>query len=239
MKRLKRQITDKSYTKALDQEERLLYKKAIKQIEETNKRLKQLERGIDLNKARYNPKTKRYERTGNITILEDGKKKTIKTTKYLRSKAGTWATKKLSDRLGTMYNKKTNKISMPVKFDKASLRAIIKATNNFLQSKTSTTKGIEDVKNKTKETIRNLIEDENVEEISDEELETLYNFWNDKDWLDVTQFIPPSDLYIILSDSNSENDFLRKIEMYIDADSLYGDSDMKDKLAGIYQKFRE
>lgn len=239
MKRLKRKISDSNYSKTLDREERLLYKKAIKQIEETNRRLKKLERGIDLNKAKYNPKTKRWERTGNIVVLENGKKRTIKTTNYLRAKSGTWATKKLSDKLGSLYNKKTNKISMPVKFDKASLRAIIKATNNFLNSQTSTLEGIKKVQDKTKETIRNIIDNpDNINNFTDNDVETLYNFWNDSDWQDITQYIPPSDLYVIMMDSESDTDFLSKIEMYIDKDSLYGDADMKDKLVNIYHKFR-
>ena len=84
MKRLKRKIVDSNYSKELTNEERALYKKAIKQVEETNKRLKRLERGVDINKGRYNPKTKRFERTGNITILENGKTRRIKTTQLLK-----------------------------------------------------------------------------------------------------------------------------------------------------------
>ena len=128
---------------------------------------------------------------------------------------------------------------MPVKFDKASLRAVIKATGNFLKSQTSTLEGIKNVQDKTKETIRNIIDNpDNINNFTDNDVETLYNFWNDSDWQDITQYIPPSDLYVIMMDSESDTDFLSKIEMYIDKDSLYGDADMKDKLINIYHKFR-
>ena len=108
-----------------------------------------------------------------------------------------------------------------------------------MKSQTSTIEGIKKVQDTTKETIRNIIDNpDNIQKFTDNDVETLYNFWNDSDWQDITQYIPPSDLYIIMMDSESETDFLSKIEMYIDKDSLYGDADMKDKLIGIYQKFR-
>ena len=80
-----------------------------------------------------------------------------------------------------------------------------------------------------------------MDNIDNEDIETLYDFFNDSDFQDVTQYIPPSDIYVILADSKSKGDneesFLRKIEQYIDKDSLYSDSDMKNKLLRIYNKF--
>ena len=57
MKRYKRSLADVNKVK-MDSETRALYKKALKQIEQTNKRLERLERGADFNKGIYNPKTK-------------------------------------------------------------------------------------------------------------------------------------------------------------------------------------
>lgn len=240
MKRYKRKITDTSYSRELTREERILYKKAIKQIEETNRRLEQLERGIDLNKGRYNPKTKRFERAGNIVVLENGKKRTVKTTKYdMRYKTGTWATKKLLNRIGDMYSKKSNKIIMSKKLSPAELRNVIKATRQFLNSKTSTREGIKTVEENTKQTIRNIITDEeNIEKFSDQDVETLYSFWNDKDWQDVTRYIDPSDLYVLLVSTESEDDFIKQVIYYAEDPSPFKDLDMQDKLRRIYKKFR-
>ncbi len=237
MKRLKRRIVDSNYSKELTTEERALYKKAIKQVEETNKRLKRLERGVDINKGRYNPKTKRIERTGNITILENGKKRRIKTIQLLKYDVGTWASKKLTQRLESYYSKLTNRITLPKGLKPAELRGIIKATKNFLKSQTSTPKGIKDVETKTKENIANIISDD----VSSEEVETLYNFFTDSDFNQVTQFIDPSELFVILNycreNNISENGFLKQIENYVFSDSLYTDSDIQDALLRIYNKY--
>lgn len=237
MKRLKRKIVDSNYSKELTNEERALYKKAIKQVEETNKRLKRLERGVDINKGRYNPKTKRFERTGNITILENGKTRRIKTIQLLKYDVGTWASKKLTQRLESYYSKSTNRITLPKGLKPAELRSIIKATKNFLKSQTSTPKGIKDVENKTKENIANIISDD----ATSEEVETLYNFFTDSDFNQVTQYIDPSELFVILNycreNNISENGFLKQIENYVFSDSLYTDSDIQDALLRIYNKY--
>lgn len=237
MKRLKRKIVDSNYSKELTNEERALYKKAIKQVEETNKRLKRLERGVDINKGRYNPKTKRFERTGNITILENGQTRRVKTTQLLKYDVGTWASKKLTQRLESYYSKSTNRITLPKGLKPAELRSIIKATKNFLKSQTSTPKGIKDVENKTKENIANIISDD----ATSEEVETLYNFFTDSDFNQVTQYIDPSELFVILNycreNNISENGFLKQIENYVFSDSLYTDSDIQDALLRIYNKY--
>lgn len=244
MKRLKRKIVDSNYSKELTTEERALYKKAIKQVEETNRRLKRLERGVDINKGRYNPKTKRFERTGNITILENGQTRRIKTTQLLKYDVGTWASKKLTQRLESYYNKSTNRITLPKGLKPAELRGIIKATKNFLKSQTSTPKGIKNVENKIKENIANIISDDSdatADDVTSEEAETLYNFFTDSDFNYVTQFIDPSELFVILNycreNNISENGFLKQIENYIDRDTLYNDADLMDALIRIYHKY--
>lgn len=237
MKRLKRKIVDSNYTKELTTEERALYKKAIKQVEETNRRLKRLERGIDINKGRYNPKTKRFERTGNITILENGKQRRIKTTQLLKYDVGTWASKKLTQRLETYYSKSTNRITIPKGLNPAQLRGIIKATKNFLKSQTSTPEGIKQVENKTKENIANIID----ADLQTNEVETLYKFFEDPDFNYARDFIDPSELIAIVNYSEqedfSERDYLKQIENHIYSDSLYMDSDLTDALIRIYHKY--
>lgn len=219
-----------------------LYKDTIKKVEEVNKRLYRLNKGIDINKGKYNPKTKRFERKDSITIINKaGKRTRIKKTNIVTYKTGTWASKKLYDRIGTSYIK-DNKVKITKDMNVAELRLVNKALTNFLNSKTSTIKGILEIEKQTKENISNIVTDFDTEDISNEEVNTLYDFFNDSDFVDVTQYIPPSDLYVILTDAKRNNDsneaFLKRIEKYIDKDSLYGDSDMKDKLIRIYEKFK-
>lgn len=217
-----------------------LYKETMELIKQANKRLEKLEKGVDINKGKYNPKTKRFERKDSQVIINKaGKRTTIKKTNIVRFNTGTWATKKLVDRLGTTYIK-NNRISTSRTLSVPELRLLNKSIKNFLKSKTSTVKGILEVEKQTKKNISNVVTNFDEEDLSNEELNTLYDFFSDSDFQDVTQYIPPSDLYILLVDSkrsdDSNEDFLKKIEMYIDKDSLYSDSDMKDKLIRIYDK---
>lgn len=239
MKRWQRIKKDRNYTKTLNQDERKLYDNVIRQVNETNKRLKQLEKGIDLNRGKYNPKTKRYERKGSYQVIGSKGRITIKQANILRRTAGTWASKKLTQKLDGYYNTKTKQVKVPKGTNIFELRKISKVLENFLNSKTSTLEGISDVEKTTKNSISNLVDD--IENIDNEDIETLYDFFNDNDFIDVTQFIPPSDIYVILANSKakgeSEDEFLSKIEKYIDKDSLYSDSDMKNKLIRLYNKF--
>lgn len=216
-----------------------LYRDTIKLVKEANKRISKLERGVDINKGKYNPKTKRFERKGSYYITnKNGKRTKVKTVDIRRYPSGTWATKKLNDRISDYLHDGEIKINKDMSIQE--LRLINKAVNNFLSSKTSTIKGIMEIEKQTKQNISNIVTDFDEDELTNDEVNTLYDFFNDPDFQDVTQYIPPSDLYILLMDSKRNNDspeaFLRKIEMYIDKDSLYSDSDMKDKLIRIYNK---
>ena len=218
-----------------------LYRETLKLIKETNRRLERLERGIDLNKGKYNPKTKRFERPDSQVIINKaGKRVRVKTPKIVNYKTGSWASKKLLDRLDNYF--KGGKIYISRDMTTPQLKLINKAITNFLKSKTSTISGILEVEAQTKQNIENIVSDVDMDSITSEDVNTLYDFFNDEDFQDVTQYIPPSDLYVLLMDSKSNGDsdtqFLRKIEMYIDKDSLYADSDMKEKLIRIYNKIK-
>ena len=220
-----------------------LFRDTCKLIKEANRRLERLDRGVDLNKGKYNPKTKRFERKDSRVIInKSGKRTRIKTTKIMRFPRGTWASKKLYDRIGSSYIK-NNQVSINKGISLTELRLVNKALKNFLDSKTSTIKGILEVEKQTKQNISNLVDNFDEEELSNEDVNTLYDFFTDSDFQDVIRYIPPSDLYILLVDSkrnnDSNNDFLKKIEMYIDKDSLYSDRDMKDKLIRIYEKLSD
>ena len=217
-----------------------LYRETLKLAKETNRRLERLERGIDINKGRYNPKTKRFERVGSQTIINKaGKRVRIKTVKRVKYPTGSWASKKLNDRISKFITKGKINISGGIKT--TDLKLVNKALKNFLGSKTSTISGILEVEKQTKLNIANLVDDFDSEELTNEEVNTLYDFFKDSDFQDVTQYIPPSDLYVLLVDAKqngySDTDFMDRIGMYIDKDSLYADSDMKDKLTRIYNKF--
>lgn len=220
-----------------------LYIETNKLVRETNRRLERLERGVDLNKAVYNPKTKRFERKGTYTIVTDtGKRITMKPTKIVRYEADSWAGKKLTSKISTIEGASISgkRVKLSGKLTITDLKAVKKAASNFLKSKTSTNKGIKEVENRIKKTIKDTIEDEDVE-LSNKEVETLYNFFDDPDFKYVTQYIDPSELMIIMQEvasrGGTSDDFLREIENYIFSESLYKDDDLVEALENIYNKF--
>lgn len=220
-----------------------LYIETSKLVRETNRRLERLERGVDLNKAVYNPKTKRFERKGTYTIVTDtGKRITMKPTKIVRYDTESWAGKKLREKISTIKGATISgkKVKLSTKLSISDLKAVKKAASNFLKSKTSTNKGIKEVENRIKNTIKETVEDEDIE-LSSQEVNTLYNFFEDKDFNYITKYIDPSELMVILNEVASEggtsDDFLRRIENYIYSDSLYKDDDLVEALENIYNKY--
>lgn len=218
-----------------------LYKKTVKLARETNKRLKRLEKGIDINKGRYNPKTKRFERVGTVTITnKKGKRINLKTKKIVRFKSGTWASKKLYDKVGDYIT--NNQISVPPKANRTQLISLNKAMRNFLDSKTSTVSGIREIERQQKDNISNILGDFDSDEISNDEIETLYDFFEDKDFNNVTKEknIMPSDMWITLTTAKEEKwtkeKYLKNIYNY-NPDLDMNDLDLKESLISIYNKY--
>ena len=152
----------------------------------------------------------------------------------------TWASKKLRDRLNIEPLDawtKTGRVKVNKSMTITQMRATIKATQQFLNSKTSTIKGIKEVKKTTISNIaKSLGTDEN--ELTEEEAESLYNLLSEDYITDLTKYIPPSELWAIIEDAKESNDtekqFIDRISDYI----YWGnDVDMVNKLKIIYQKY--
>lgn len=229
-----KQLVNKDYINSLDREQKTLYKRATRLVEQANRRLKRLEKGIDLNRGKYNPKTKRFERK--VKVAKGSKK----ITDYMRVRKGTFASKKLIDRLETYYNVKENRIRIPDKVSTPELRLIIRSTLNFLSSETSTISGVSDVEERVKNSISTITEE--YPELDSGDVQTLYDFFEDPDFKDVSEQIPPSDLWVMLSDAKAndldDEEFINRIKNYVFADNPSGlDLDMKEKLERIYNRF--
>ena len=203
-----------------------LIKQTNKLIDEANRRIITLLKGKDINKGKYNPKTKRYERASDIK-------------EYIRYSTSSWATKKLYDRLfidkGLIPRLKKNDSYMKI-------ISTNKAIRNYLSSQTSTIEGIKKVEETTKNSIRNITSNFDTEDLSPKEINTLYNYLSDPDFNYATQYFDPSDLWINLAETKSaggnEDDFLRKVENLLYSDSLYKDEDLVDALTNIYNKYK-
>lgn len=153
-----------------------------------------------------------------------------------------WVVKNLRDRLDTQKLNawtKTGRIKYNKSMSITELRAVIKATKQFLNSQTSTKRGIKQVRKKQIESLRiSLSTDE--KEFTFEEAETFYRLFEDTDY---TFFIrkydiPASAFNDIIQEAkeynNTFDDFLENLEIYI---TIGNDKELLTRAQAIYEKY--
>lgn len=159
-----------------------------------------------------------------------------------RYKKGTWASKRLQNKIDTSvikgWNKKSGKIKIPKNATRTQLRAINKATVNFLNSKTSTKKGIKEVRVQTIESLKGTLSTD-LEEITTEEAETLYNMFGDIDFQEISNKIGASTLQACIEDAiennDDENTFIKRLGWY--SSTEFNDVDIRNAALSIYNKY--
>ena len=152
----------------------------------------------------------------------------------------TWATKKLRDKLATeplQAWSKTGRVKVNKSMTTTQMKATIKATQQFLNSKTSTKRGIKQVKKTTiKQLAKSLGTDD--EDLTNEEAEALYDMLSDDYVTDILKYIPASDFWALIEDAkeagDSQESFISRISDYIE---FGNDVDMRNKLVMIYEKY--
>lgn len=152
----------------------------------------------------------------------------------------TWATKKLRDKLATeplQAWSKTGRVKVNKSMTTTQMKATIKATQQFLNSKTSTKRGIKQVKKTTiKQLAKSLGTDD--EDLTNEEAEALYDMLSDDYVTDILKYIPASDFWALIEDAKEAGDtqesFISRISDYIE---FGNDVDMRNKLIMIYEKY--
>ena len=200
-----------------------LRKQVKSQVNRTNTRLNGLLK--DTNKGVYNPKTKRFERKGTITIIDrDGQRRKVKTTN-VKDYRGTFASKKLEEL--DSFNKKANKIELTGNESKEELMEINKLTENFLKSKTSTIKGIEEVEKEIKNNMSARLDEY---DMTPSEIDSLYKLYDDKDFTALRKYLDPSELQALMMEVKEFKEKLKNDEIPF--------TDEEINLAGL-NKFRE
>ena len=212
-----------------------LRQRVASKVEQVNKRLARLDRGIDINRAVLNPRTGRFERKGSITFINKRGKRVRVAQKNIISYKGSFASKKLS--IVDQYNENTNRITLRGNESYQELIELDRATKKFLQSKTSTISGIKEVEKTIKQNIKNKLDEY---DLSKQEIETLYNFFEDEDFAYIRKYIDPSDLWVFIENAKQGNmyvdDWIKSIEDYIGSESFGRDEDLRDRLVNIYNK---
>lgn len=223
-----------------------------RQVNKTNRRLKSLIR--DVNKGVYNPKTKRFERKGTITIIDkNGNIRKVKSTN-IKDYRGKFASKKLEEL--ESFNKKLNKIELSGNESRDELLEINKLTENFLKSKTSTLSGIEEVEKGIKENISAKLDEF---DMTPSEVDSLYTLYEDKDFIALRKYLDPSELQALLMEVKEFRDNLKNDEIPFSDDEInqaslnkfaelfvsYAgldkksaglDQDLQDALSSLYKK---
>lgn len=153
-----------------------------------------------------------------------------------------WAVKKLYNYLDTDYVQaitKSGRISLKSHMSDIELRAVRKAVQKFLNSKTSTLRGIRSQIKRIKSSIKEKFD------IDDKDAEVLYETFNEDllQWL--YQYIEPSDFFALVQEAKeyewSESRFIN--ELISISDDLYrlieelNDLDVRDKLKRIYDRY--
>lgn len=152
----------------------------------------------------------------------------------------TWATKKLRDKLAAEPLQawtKTGRVKVNKSMTTTQMKATIKATQQFLNSKTSTKRGIKQVKKTTiKQLAKSLGTDD--EDLTNEEAEALYDMLSDDYVTDILKYIPASNFWALIEDAkeavDSQESFISRISDYIE---FGNDVDMRNKLIMIYEKY--
>lgn len=152
----------------------------------------------------------------------------------------TWASKKLMNRLVAdplqAWTSK-NRVRVNKSMNITQMRATLKAVNQFLNSKTSTKRGIKQIK---KTTIKNIAISLGTddEELTNEQAEVLYDMLSDDYVTDILRYIPASEFWALIEEAkemkDTEQSFINRIKTYIE---FGNDVDMVDKLSVIYNNY--
>lgn len=175
-------------------------------------------------------------------------KATNRKLKNLDSKGfyNSFSSKKLFERLGgsnSMLKESQGKV-LGVKIKKnvtmSDLHKLAKATKNFLQSETSTSRSIRNVVKRTKESMYQTLKLEQGRDISMADIETYYDMLGDKDFdfFNTIDRIGASELWAMIDEAidrdMSQNEF---IKMFDRANIDVNDLDIKEKIINIYNKY--
>lgn len=195
--------------------------------------------------------TKQLRQIKKVDSLESDTVKLVKQanarldTLQRRYKKGTWASKRLQSKLTSNvikgWNTKSGKIKIPKNASRTQLRAINKAVVNFLNSKTSTKKGIKEVRVQTIETLKGTLTTnfELDKVMTNEEAEFFFDMFGDYDFQSLAEKVGSSTLQACIEDAieknDNENTFIQRLGWYSGIE--FNDVDIRNSAISIYNKY--
>lgn len=163
---------------------------------------------------------------------------------------GSWGVRNLYDSLDNNVvngiSQVSGKIQVNKNMSKTQLKAIAKATQKFLDSKTSTLRGINETKKSIRQGIQKSLANPSPKvhrDVSDKDAEVLYSFLEDKTLRGTTEKIGASTLWNFLIDAKEKKemgdefglkDFLNDVKNHSE---VIPDKSMREDLEIIYNKY--
>ena len=152
---------------------------------------------------------------------------------------GTWASKKLNTRLQT--NKigawHRGRVKVKESMTETQLKAIQKASKQFLSSKTSTSKGINKVKKNTLKSLASTLSDEYRGRLNEEDAVFYYDMLGEDDFEFFNDKIGASTLWIQIDEAidkgDSESKWIERLSRYI----TLNDEDTRNRAIRLYDKY--
>lgn len=182
-------------------------------------------------------KQKLYRQTKNQVDLANKRLRNLEKGGF----SGTWASGKLMNRLnvkklqgkGIISKKKgIEQIRISKNLSTTNLIAINQATRQFLESKTSTSRGIRDTRKSVIESLQKQYGDVG-DELTYEQSELLYNLFDETDFEDVSRYSNPSVVWGVLVDYVTKKkgtlDTIDNLMRYGNVD-YNNDKDLRDKV---------
>lgn len=153
---------------------------------------------------------------------------------------GTWASKKLINRIDTKVLNawsKQGKIKLSRNLTNTQIKAIQKATDQFLKSKTSTIKGIRETEDSTIKSIQATLSDEKRGLVTREDAEFYYDMFGNDDFDYFAEKIGASTLWQLIDEAiennDSEDDWISRLGRYITLNDL----DVRERAIRLYNKY--
>lgn len=189
----------------------------------------------------------------NKDLYQDVKMQIEKVNKRLRSLERTgnyssYASKKLFNRLDSetikaLQKTRKGKIVKGVKLPPTGLTntqliAVQKATRQFLVSKTSTPRGIQNVKASVIDAIKRTMSEDDARKISDEDAQFYFDMLGESDFDYFSDKIGASTLWTLIDTAieknHSQNTWLKTLNNYINFEN---DADVREKAINLYSKY--
>ena len=159
---------------------------------------------------------------------------------------GTWASKKLANRIDTKTLKgmdKKGRIKVNKNLNNTQLLSIQKATRQFLASTTSKASGIEKVKKETMDSLKATLSTS--EKLSDLDVETAYEMLGDKDfdYFNKEDKVGASTLWALIEDAIEDYEIRGKdnsktfVDILLNMYNSTNDKDAKEKAMRLYEKY--